>query len=67
MGLIHAIIGCSRCSAFPLLDLVCVLFRARLYSMFWPHPMRVLALFWSALGLFWVTLTLWGLIDMAMV
>ena len=59
--------GCNRCSVFALLGLICVLFCARHYSMFWPHPMHVLALFWLALGLFWVTLVLWGLVDMAMV
>ena len=63
----HAMFGCKRCSAFPLLGLVCVLFCTCLCSMFWPHSMHVLALFWPPLGLFWITLALWGLVDMAMV
>ena len=67
IGLSHAMFGCNRCSAIAPFGLVRVLFCAHLSSMFWPHPMLVLALFWTALGLFWVTLVLWGLVDMAMV
>lgn len=66
-GLSHDIFGCNRCSAIALFGLVCVLFCAYLSSMFWPHPMHVLTFFWTALGLFWIALALWGLVNMAIV